>query len=43
MAFLNGLKDFAGGLTRGFALFFNERNDYVLTANVPGLTTRKQG
>ena len=43
MAFLNGLKDFASGLTRGFALFFNERNNFVLTASVPGVSTRKQG
>ena len=42
MAFLEGLKDFVSGLTRGFAIFFTERNDYVVTANVPGLSTRKQ-
>jgi len=42
MAFLNGLKDFASGLTRGFALFFNERNNFVLTASVPGISTCKQ-
>jgi len=42
MAFLIGLKDFAGGLTRGFALFFNERNEHVFTANVPGIFVRKQ-
>jgi len=42
MAFLVGLKDFLSGLTRGLALFFTERNDHVLTATTPGLTTRKQ-
>jgi len=42
MAFTIGLKDFFSGLTRGFALFFTERNNYVTIANVPGLTDRKQ-
>ncbi len=42
MAFLTGLKDFVDGLTRGFALFFSERNDYVITASVPGISARKQ-
>ena len=41
MTFFQGIKDFVAGLTRGLGLFFTERNDYVSTANLPGVTTRK--
>jgi len=42
MAFLVGFKDFFGGLTRGFALFFTERNDHLIKATAPGLGDRNQ-
>lgn len=29
MIILNAFRDFADGLTRGFGLFFSERNDFV--------------
>jgi hypothetical protein len=29
MIILNAFRDFADGLTRGFGLFFSERNDHV--------------
>ena len=41
MTFISGLKDFVSGLTRGFALFFNERNDHVITASIPSISTGK--
>ncbi len=41
MVFFVGLKDFFGGLTRGFALFFTERNDHLIKATAPGLSGRK--
>ncbi len=37
MTFLQGFKDFVGGLVRGFGLFFTERNDFVTTAHIPGV------
>lgn len=41
MTFLVGIKDFFGGLTRGFGLFFTERNVHTLGATTPGLSARK--
>lgn len=29
MIILNAFRDFADGLTRGFGLFFSERNDHL--------------
>jgi len=42
MTFLQGFKDFLGGLSRGLGLFFTERNDFVTTANLPGVTFVKR-
>jgi len=42
MALFQILKEITSGLTRGFALFFCERSDFVSTAHLPSVSTRKQ-
>lgn len=35
MIILNAVRDFADGLSRGFSLFFTERNDFTLRTILP--------
>ena len=41
MAFFQILKEITSGLTRGFALFFCERSDFVSTSHLPSVSARK--
>ena len=41
MTFFVNFRDFIGGLTRGFGLFFTERNDHIISVTNPGLSGRK--
>jgi hypothetical protein len=40
MLFINALRDFADGMTRGLGLFFTERHEYTTTVTAPGLAGR---
>jgi hypothetical protein len=35
MIILSAVRDFADGLSRGFALFFTERNDFAIRSTLP--------
>ena len=40
MIIITAFRDFADGLSRGFSLFFTERNDFTEKPFMPGRSTR---
>jgi len=40
MSFVDAIRDFAGGLSRGLSLYFSQRNDMTERALMPGRLTR---
>jgi hypothetical protein len=41
MLIINAFRDFADGLSRGFGLYFSERNEYVERTMLPSSRTRR--
>jgi len=42
MLIINAFKDFADGLSRGFGLFFSQRNDHTEAAVTAGFGPRRR-